>query len=837
MNTEGRALFGGRQIDMTDLIVTGAGRRAGKGGWEMEQMSGLQPGGTEYDYNLLMSAMHVSVSKHLLEESFTMVWSNDFYYELIRYPREEYEALFHNRPDLYYQYHHYEGELQRINEVVMKTMQEGRREYSIITRMPVKGGGHIWVRMSGTFTDENYQGVPVAYTVITDITDLVEIKQEQSITYDNIPGFVAKYLIKDHHNMMLLDANDRFKEFFGLAEEEYNALLQQNLKDNEEQFAAQLEKVRRGEHIRFTCQLHSRKKKIWIQINGDCVDWLDGDPVYLLLYIDVTEMREMQQKLEEQTRQLRDALAGAKQASDAKRSFLSRMSHEIRTPMNAIIGMTTIAASHIEDQSRVEDCLKKIGFSSKHLLSLINDVLDMSKIEEGKLTIAREPFYLQQVLESVTAIIFPQAVARGVDFHTSLQDVTEEELAGDAVRVSQILLNLMSNAVKFTPAGGRVRLMVKGLPCKNNRVRLRFTISDTGRGMSEEFLARLYEPFEQERVADSEKITGTGLGMPITKNLVELLGGTISVSSHLGEGTVFTVELPFQLANASGQAVKYPVMSALKVLVTDNDPDDCMYTSLLLERFGIMTRRVFSGEEAVEEIRTAHNAGEDYDVCLIDWQMPDMDGIETTRKIRAIVGPDTLIIIITAYDYSQIEAAAREAGANLFLAKPLFASSLYNSLLFAAGTEQLMPGQSPGEAPPKSLFGRKFLLAEDNDLNGEIAEELLRMAGAKVHWVKDGNEALEWFLSPEGRTCDAILMDIQMPEMDGYQATRAIRAASRDNAASIPIIAMTANAFREDVTAALEAGMNAHIAKPVDVIYLYRVLERCMEQHANAPIS
>lgn len=800
-------------------------------------MSGMQPGGTEYDYNLLMSAMHVSVSKHLLEESFTMVWSNNFYYELIRYPREEYEALFHNRPDLYYQYHHYEEELQKINEMVMKTMQEGRREFSIITRMPVKGGGHIWVRMSGTFTDESYQGVPIAYTVITDITDLVEIKQEQSITYDNIPGFVAKYLIKDHRHMILLDANDRFRDFFGLEDDEYKILLQQNLEVNEEQFAAQLENVRRGEHIRFTCRLHSRKKELWIQINGDCVDWLDGDPIYLLLYIDVTEMREMQQKLEEQTRQLRDALAGAQQASDAKRSFLSRMSHEIRTPMNAIIGMTTIAASHIEDQARVEDCLKKIGFSSKHLLSLINDVLDMSKIEEGKLTVGRDPFYLQQVLESVTAIIFPQATTRGIDFHTSLQDVTEEELIGDSVRVSQILLNLMSNAVKFTPAGGKVRLAVKGLPGKNNRVRLRFTVSDTGRGMSEEFLARLYEPFEQERTGENGKFTGTGLGMPITKNLVELLGGTISVSSRLGEGTVFTVELPFHLAEAHGQEVKYPAMAALKVLVTDNDPDDGMYTSLLLERFGIMAKRVLSGHEAVEEIRTAHYAEEDYDVCLIDWQMPDMDGIEITRKIRAIVGPDTLIIIITAYDYSQIEAEAREAGANLFLAKPLFASSLYNSLLFAAGTERIMPVQSPGETPPKSLLGRKFLLAEDNDLNGEIAEELLRMAGAQVHWVKDGNEALEWFLSPEGRTCDAILMDIQMPGMDGYQAARAIRAASRDNAASIPIIAMTANAFREDVTAALEAGMNAHIAKPVDVIYLYHVLEQCMEQNSSAPVS
>ena len=348
--------------------------------------------------------------------------------------------------------------------------------------------------------------------------------------------------------------------------------------------------------------------------------------------------------------------------------------------------------------------------------------------------------------------------------------------------------------------------------------------------MSEAFLERLYEPFEQERTTGSENLNGTGLGMSITKNLVELLGGSISVTSHLGEGTTFTVELPFSLADEPQRAIKYPVMAQLKVLITDNDPDDGAYTALLLERFGISAKRVLSGQEAVDEIRAAHEAANEYDVCLIDWQMPAMDGLETIRQIRAIVGPDTLIIIITAYDYSQIEMEAREAGANLFLAKPLFASSLYNSLLSAAGSERIVSDQAAEEAVQELLFGRKVLLAEDNDLNGEIAEELMRMAGAQVHWVKDGKAAVEWFLSPAGRVCDAILMDIQMPGMDGYQAARAIRSAPRDNAAHIPIIAMTANAFQEDVTAALEAGMNAHIAKPVDVAHLYQVLGDYMEQ-------
>lgn len=798
----------------------------------MDQTNRPQPGGVEYDYNLLMSAMQVSVSKHLLDQYFTMIWGNNFYYQLIRYSRDEYEALFHGRPDIYYQYHHYEEELEIINQAVSSAIQEGRRSVSTVTRMPVKGGGHVWVRMNSTFTDELYQGIPISYTVITDITDLVGIRQERTIAYNNIPGFVAKFLIKDHLHMKLLDANDRFKEFFGSQKSEYDSSVE-NLTSNKELFAAQLELVRRGEHIRFTTQLRSLTGKVlWMQINGDCVDWIDGDPVYLLLYIDVTEQHEMQKKLEEQAQQLKDALAGALRAGEAKRSFLSRMSHEIRTPMNAIIGMTTIAATHIHDQARVEDCLKKIGFSSKHLLSLINDVLDMSKIEDGKLSIGQEPFYLQQILESVTTIIYPQAAAKGVDFHTTLTQATEEELIGDPTRISQILLNLLSNAVKFTPAGGRVKLGVRQLSRKSNCVRLRFTVSDTGQGMSEEFLPRLYEPFEQERTAGSANYTGTGLGMSITRNLVELLDGTISVSSHLGEGTVFTVELSFPLADAGEQTVKYPVMGALKVLVTDNDTDDCAYTALLLERFGIAAKRVQSGQEAVEEIRTAHEASEDYDVCLVDWQMPSMEGLDTIRQIRAIVGPDTLIIIVTAYDYSRIEADARKAGANLFLAKPLFASTLYNSLLSAAGTERtILPVKSNSGEPLRFLLDRKLLLAEDNDLNGEIAKELLEMAGAQVHWVKDGSEALDWFLSPDGRTCDAILMDIQMPVMDGYQAARAIRASSRDNALYIPIIAMTANAFQEDITHALEAGMNAHIAKPVDVAHLYRVLEQYIEKN------
>ena len=795
---------------------------------EPNDITGLMEGDAAGDYELLMNSMQVSVSKHILDEHFTVVWSNDFYYQLIRYPREEYEPLFHNRPDLYYPYHHYGEELEKISRTVTEALQAGKSQYSIVTRMPVKGGGHVWVKMHGVFTENTYDGYPIAYTVMTDVDDFVKMQQAQSITYNNIPGFVAKYLIKDYLHIELLESNRQFKEFFDTDRDRPadDPLFRMNVEDNKESIIPLMKQVMRGEHVRFLATLRNREgRTVFMQANGDCVDWIDGSPVYLLTYIDITdltELQEMQEKLQEQKQQLQDALAGSQKANAAKREFLSRMSHEIRTPMNAIIGMTTIAMAHLEDGARMEDCLGKIAFSSRHLLSLINDILDMSKIEDGKLSVNREPFYLKQVLDSVTTMIYPQAAARGLDFRATVQDMAEEELLGDSMRVNQILINLLSNAVKFTPEHGKVQLEVRRL-VQADGMRLRFVVSDTGRGMSEDFVKnRLFQSFEQENGSG-----GTGLGMSITKNLVGLLDGTITVKSRIGGGTVFTVELPFALSGRQ-MAVRYPAMGLLKVLVSDDDPDDCAYASLLLEKFGIQAGWVLSGREAVEEIRRASQEGDGYDICLIDWKMPEMDGVETTRLIRSIVGPDTLIIIITAYDYSEIEAAARAAGVNLFLTKPLFASSLYNTLLAATKLGGALP--KAGKLQQSDvLAGRKILVVEDNELNMEIAVEILKMAGAKVSSACNGEEAVNWFTGPEGRTCDAVLMDIQMTVMDGYQAARAIRSSDCPNAASIPIIAMTANAFREDVAAALEAGMNAHVAKPIEIEELYGKLCACMK--------
>lgn len=529
-------------------------------------------------------------------------------------------------------------------------------------------------------------------------------------------------------------------------------------------------------------------------------------------------------ELKRQQKILQDALLVAQKANDAKRDFLSRMSHEIRTPMNAIIGMSAVAFNYLDDKKRTADCLSKITFSSKHLLMLLNDVLDMSKIENGKLNIRQELFDLKNLVTSLADINYGLATAKGLAFEIVISGFKDELLLGDSMRVNQILLNLLSNAIKFTPKGGSVRLEIRMLRSASDKIWLRFIVKDSGIGMKKEFLEHLYEPFEQADNGIARKYGGTGLGMAITKNLVAIMDGTIEVESQEGAGTTFMVDLPFGVSKVDKKTAAE--MEEMRVLVVDDDNDTCEHAAVLLKGMGVNVDWALNGFEAIEKVRSAcEDDGRCYDVCFIDWCMPELDGIETARRMRRYVGPDVLIIIISAYDWSGIEEQAKAAGVNAFIAKPFFASNLYNTLLTVSRKPEL-GFSAVGNKETYDFGGKKVLLVEDNELNMEIASELLKFVNLQVEHDENGKVAVDIFRNSKEKEYALIFMDIQMPLMNGYDAARCIRSSEHPVAGTIPIIAMTANAFNDDVQAAFDAGMNGHLAKPIDVEVLYKTIAR-----------
>lgn len=525
--------------------------------------------------------------------------------------------------------------------------------------------------------------------------------------------------------------------------------------------------------------------------------------------------------------QLSDAVAQAEHANQAKGQFLSRMSHEIRTPMNAIVGITTIAKQHKNEPEKIEDYLAKIAISSKVLLNIINDVLDMSAIESDKLKIASAEFDIKQILTGISTMYYTQCKDKGVHF-VMATDLEDEMLIGDSLRVNQILLNLVSNAFKFTDAGGEIKVLAKEVTRRDNKVFIRFSVSDNGCGMSKEMQQRLFKPFEQESATTAQKHGGSGLGMSIAKNLVDMMHGSIRVESEVGKGTTFTVELPFE---ASGQATVSDSahIQHLRALVVDDDPSAREYTSIVLKRIGLQYDTADSGVMALDKIHVSMEDKNPYDVCFIDWKMDGMNGLELTQKIRESVDNEPLIIIVSAYDLNEVEDEARVAGADMFVPKPLFQSTVFNLLMSLSG------GKIKKETAASDHFdftGHKVLLAEDIDFNREVAVELLEMVHMDVDCAVNGQEAVELFEKSAPGTYDAILMDVQMPVMDGYEATKAIRKLSHPEAKSMQIYAMTANAFTEDVSAALSAGMNGHIAKPIDTQILYEMLQKAIDQKA-----
>lgn len=654
----------------------------------------------DYEYNTFMTLMNVSVSKHLFDKHFTVLWANDYFYELIGYSKPEYESLFHNHVDEYYKDD--PASVSLMAKIIMDAYERQEPGYEFECPMHTKSGKTAWIRVTGRFTDEVFEGVPVIYTIYTDITDL----------------------------------------------------------------------------------------------------------------------KELQNQLERQSEQLTFALAMAEEANRAKSDFLSQMSHDIRTPMNAIIGMTSIAEMHMDDTPKVRDCLKKISLSSQHLLGLINDVLDMSKIERGNIALRLENMSLPSVLENVVSIMQPIFKDRKQHFSIRLLHVQHEDYICDSLRLRQIFINVLSNASKFTPEDGTITFEIEELASdKPGYARLQFLCTDTGIGIQPEFLPHIFDAFSRERDSRVDKTEGSGLGMAITKKLTELMNGSIQAESRLGEGTTFRIELPIEITSPPTGRMNCLDM---KILVVDNDEISCEYLVQTLEELGADASWTVSGSDAAEKVLQAHLSGSDFDMVLLDWKMPEMDGVETARAIRRKVGSKIPILIASAYDWGDIEDEAIQAGINGFIQKPLFKSTLYNGIQHYILDVQI----HDGEKEMCSLEGKCILLAEDNSLNREIAAELLSCMGVSVETAEDGGVAVERFCQSDEGYYDMILMDIQMPNVNGYDAARQIRSMSRKDAKIVPIIALTAEAFAENVEMAIQAGMNSHLSKPFDVNSLNKEISK-----------
>ena len=548
---------------------------------------------------------------------------------------------------------------------------------------------------------------------------------------------------------------------------------------------------------------------------------VEGRTKHILVMSDRTADKQVNQALS-------DAVAAAETANRAKSTFLSNMSHDIRTPMNAIIGFTTLALSNIDDTDRVKDYLGKTLASSNHLLSLINDVLDMSRIESGKIHLEEVEVNLSDVLHDLKTIVSGQIYAKQLELYMDVMDVTDEDVYCDKTRLNQILLNLLSNAIKFTPAGGTVSVRVRQLAGKVHGCgQYEFRIKDNGIGMSQEFAQKIFEPFERERTSTVSRIQGTGLGMAITKNIVDMMGGTIEVQTAQGKGTEFTVCVPMRAQTEQRPVEKITELEGLKALVVDDDFNTCDSVTKMLVKVGMRAEWTLSGKEAVLRARQSIEMSDVYHAYIIDWRLPDMNGIEVTRQIRSL-HDDTPIIILTAYDWSDIEVEAKAAGVTAFCSKPMFMSDLRETLMNAIGQTQTDAAQELLPKKNTNFKGRHILLVEDNELNREIAQEILCEYGFRVDTAENGAVAVEKVSTAAPGSYDLVLMDVQMPVMDGYTATRKIRALDDPARAKLPILAMTANAFDEDRRNALESGMNGFLSKPIVIGDLVQELHKIL---------
>ena len=585
----------------------------------------------------------------------------------------------------------------------------------------------------------------------------------------------------------------------------------------------------RNESVYVDYRIHWEGKELWYRAVTMALRFApDGRPEKLLMmFKDITVQKQEEAEAQRRLQKAYELAELAERANQAKTRFLNNMSHDIRTPMNAIIGFATLAATHLDDRERVEDYLSKILVSSNHLLSLINDVLDMSRIESGRMKIEETECSIPVIMHDLRNILQTDIKAKRLDFFIDTVDVVNEDVVCDRLRLNQVLLNCMSNAIKYTRAGGTVGIrIIQKDHAPAGFADYDFVVRDTGIGMAPEFLEHIFEPFTREENSTVSRIPGTGLGMAFTKNIVDMMGGKITVHSQLGEGSEFTISLRLKISKNAQFHGPIQGLKGFRALVADDNMDSCVSVEKMLRTIGLRPEWTTSGKEAVFRARYATQQNDPFQVYIIDWLMPDMNGVEVVRRIRSEIGDQVPIIILTAYDWSDIEKEAREAGVTAFCAKPLFLSELYEALQNAS-----YPKDSVLPVMPEAgdLKGRRILLVEDVELNREIAQTILTEAGLQVVSVENGKLAVDYMAQCQPGFIDLVLMDIMMPVMDGYEATRAIRALENPGVSNVPIIAMTANAFDEDMHTALSSGMNGYLSKPLDVDKLYATMRKCLK--------
>ena len=679
-----------------------------------------------------------------------------------------------------------------------------------------------------------YTGIAIVFLLVVIISE--NKKEQKDLLKDRRYLDTIKALATSYSSISLIDLKNNEVEIV-----KSSLLVDPDIKKDIYKRDMQIEHIQKifakesqEEYIAFTdmSTINERLKDIdYVSIDSKTNDnrWLysiiicqardkDGNVIAVLIANrDITDEKKREM---EQDRALRLALVNAESANKAKTSFLNSVSHDIRTPMNAIIGFTALATTHIDSKELVKDYLNKISISGQHLLSLINDVLDMSRIESGVVKLDEKDVHLPDVLHDLRAIIQGSIHSKQQELYIDTQDVVHEDIITDKLRLNQVLINIASNATKFTPVGGTISIKVIERPClKEGYASYTFKIKDNGVGMSKEYVDKIFDPFSREKSSTKSGIQGTGLGMAISKNIIDMMNGKISVNSSKGQGSEFVVEVDFKLSN---KVITYKPISDLKMakaLVVDDDAQTCVNVSKLLKEIEMLPEWTTSPNEAILKAKEAYDENNAFKVFIIDWLMPDMNGIELVRRIRKVIDKDTPIIILSAYDWADIEQEAKEAGVTAFISKPIFMSELRNVLTLQVEDKIVNKENRRHE-------GKKVLLVEDNGLNSEIASAMLKDVGMLVDCVKDGSDAVEVMVKASDDQYDVIFMDVQMPKMDGYSATKQIRTLPNNKIANIPIIAMSANAFEEDKRKAALAGMNGYVSKPVDINAILNALDK-----------